>query len=64
MNENGMRGSEAGGADSECGRGRGGGNVEGGESLVLAGDLGTQFVPKLVGHLEEDLDDGRVELTA
>jgi hypothetical protein len=37
-------------------------NVEGRKALVLAGDLRAQFVPKLIGNLEKDLDNGRVEL--
>src|SRR5580698_2715562 len=39
-----------------------GSNVEGGESLVLAGDLGAELVPQLVGDLEKDFDHGGIEL--
>src|ERR1035437_5600011 len=39
-------------------------DVKCGEALVLACDLRAQLVPQLVGNLEEDFDDGRIELGA
>src|ERR1035437_7255582 len=39
-------------------------DVKCGEALVLACDLRAQLVPQLVGNLEEDFDDRRVELGA
>ena len=31
-------------------------------TLVLSADLGAQFLPELIGNLQNDLDDGRIEL--
>jgi hypothetical protein len=37
-------------------------NIEGRELLVPGGDFRTQLVPKLIGDLEKDLHNARIEL--